>query len=137
MKNPKINKVMIRHVLKHIKEDLRRLNMCTWGTKVDPESAYSPPCGTRACFAGWAVLLNTPKDQWPYLFHLDFNSGENRMSSYTREQATKLLGFNRNEAISIFGGVSLSKRTSEGQYNQLVRDINKVLKNRGLTAIKG
>jgi uncharacterized protein RhaS with RHS repeats len=45
------NAELITRILTHIEEDLRRLNMYSW---TDEDAA----CGTTACVAGWAVILD-------------------------------------------------------------------------------
>jgi hypothetical protein len=60
----KINLKLLEKIKKHIEEEPRRFDMDTWGVKHDMRkyrNEDTPPCGTSACLAGWAVLLSTPK----------------------------------------------------------------------------
>lgn len=49
-----------------------------------------------------------------------------------KDRAQKLLGFTDDEAYSVFEGRALDKGTSKGQYRSVIREINDVLRLRGL-----
>lgn len=52
----KVNVKLFRKMQKYIIEEPRRLEMCTWVIEGDDVA----PCGTAACIAGTALLLNGP-----------------------------------------------------------------------------
>jgi hypothetical protein len=73
---PKLNVKHINKILAHIREDVKRLHMPRWGVKKQSQAAKVsglrvarfPSCGTVACFAGWSLLLATPRKEWKSLF---------------------------------------------------------------------
>ena len=134
----KINVKEIKRVLKHIKSDIRRLEMSVWGFKKDSAEAeiltpdvadkkYWPACSTKACFAGWAVLMNTPKTKWKSLFNKDGG-----MKQGISGKAEKILGLTEEEAEIIFRGPSTYLEGGKEQFKQLRRDINQVFVQRDL-----
>jgi len=133
-----INVKEIKRVLKHVRGDMRRLDMATYGVLENTPSAAEyknfPACGTKACLAGWTVLLNTPKKNWNKLFTANDTSYAEAglMKDGTHEKAAKILGFNEAEAETIFTGASMYTKGAKAQYKELVEDINQVLKNRGM-----
>ena len=54
-----MNVELLRRVEQHILEEPRRLHMEGWYYSIEDREPYSsePPCGTAACIAGWAQLL--------------------------------------------------------------------------------
>jgi len=140
MATRKINMKLVREVLTHIKEDLHRLNMGSYGILKGSRDAedeellenlinpdHWPSCNTKACFAGWTVLLNTPKKEWQKLFLKD---GSMRDSTHTK--ARKMLGFTDYEAETVFAGNALYGNTAREQFQYLKQDINEVLLERGM-----
>lgn len=57
-----MNVKLLRQVKRHIQEEPKRLNMSEWGTlALYLPKNRRPACGTVACIAGWACLLNQPE----------------------------------------------------------------------------
>lgn len=53
-----MNVRLLRRVQKIILSEPKRLDMSTWGERVDPkEDPSAPKCGTVGCIAGWAYML--------------------------------------------------------------------------------
>lgn len=144
MAQKEINMKLMRKVLAHIKSDFRRLNMGTYGELKGSESAQMekeegclvnpnrwPSCNTKACMAGWTVLVSTPKSQWKSLFEKDGD-----MKTSTHSKARKLLGLSVEEANEIFTGnacwPSCWPSTAKEQYSLLKEDINEVLEARDM-----
>src|ERR1044071_302790 len=99
-----INVGLIKKIVKHVEADKRRLMMAVWGVKKGTpegreEGGQWPACGTKGCFAGWAVLLTTPQKKWPSLF-----SKRGLFKSSIEEDARKLLGFSFDQAEYVFYG---------------------------------
>ena len=105
-KLPQLNEKLIAKVLKHISEDVWRLNQNTYGTlKSAPIEnregiAYDKwaPCNTQACFAGWTVLLSTPARLRKTLF--DKRTGSMKGLPWIR--AKELLGLTEEESDFLF-----------------------------------
>lgn len=128
-KRKKLNERLIARVIKHIREDFRRFEMSFYGVKAgtsaadgeylnEPETKW-PSCNTKACFAGWAVLLSTPKRKWNTLF----TKSGNMRYPFVRNQAAKLLGLNNDEAENLFTcGMTGSPRKD-------LKDVERVLNN--------
>jgi hypothetical protein len=84
-------------------------------------------CGTRACFAGWQVLLSIPRDEW-----FKVMTDEREMMTEVREQAAEAFGFTHDEGYAVFMP-SNQKETPEEQLALLKKTINEVLEERGMT----
>jgi hypothetical protein len=126
----KINMKLVRKVLAHVKGDLRRLSMQVYGVHAgerDQLRTY-PACKTKACFAGWAVLLTTPKKRRSKLF--DKNGWMN--ADTVPRHAQRLLGLGMGESFNIFSGRASCTSGAKRQFSQLKKDINDVLKERGM-----
>lgn len=124
-----INMKLVRKVLAHVKGDLKRLKMSVYGQQREGREGKKgyPACETRACFAGWTVLLTTPKKKWAKLFFKSFMDPEQ-----TASRAQKLLGLTDGERYHIFSGRATNRWTTVSQFSQLKKDINGVLKGRGM-----
>jgi hypothetical protein len=124
-----LNTRLIQKVMRHIKGDLRRLEMSAYAYSED-EDEYGgeefAKCGTKACFAGWAVLLNRKESDWKKLIHTDYDF---------HEAARKLLGLNDSEASSIFTGPGFDVASFGAgpikQYAEVRKSVNEVLVARG------
>jgi hypothetical protein len=130
-KLPKINLPYIRKVLRFIERGPKlRFDMRTYHDHVDTkhhdakelrEMRY-PACGTKACFAGWAVMLQRKPEQWD-----DVNYDE------VAQDARELLGFTYEESECVFtGGCKYS--TFAKQLSGLKRALREVLRGRGIKA---
>jgi hypothetical protein len=87
----KLNKKLLRDVLKHIKIEPRRFNMNKW-----VKESKKAPCGTQACIGGWACLLtvgNTPENRKRYA---------NSRYWVIQEKARRVLGLSKSEANALF-----------------------------------
>lgn len=127
---PKINLRYIRRVLRFIESGPKlRFDMRTYldhadnvllkeeRTKKNLRALGYPECGTRACFAGWCVLLQLPKKEWAYAaYKLDI-----------LRVATQLCGFTEDEAYSVFDA---AYGTFTQQLRELKSRINDVLAER-------
>jgi hypothetical protein len=130
----KINVAMFKKVMKHIKKDIRRLEMGLYGIKKNSPGEWEicdthwAACNTKACLAGWTVLLNTPKKDWPNLFIVN---GQMR-SHTTSTKAAKLLGLDSYEADALFTGNATYETTPRTQYEVLQEEINKLFEEKGI-----
>jgi hypothetical protein len=75
---------LLRKVQQHILEEPRRLNMRTFRTEVTGFYETDPPCGTTACIAGWAGLLNDPPSR-----HMNWQEGR-EVLGLSRPQSERL-----------------------------------------------
>jgi len=99
-KLPKLNEKLIAKIIEHIEKDIRRYDQDLVGLKKDTESYYFSdiksnkwaPCNTKACFAGWAVILSTPESKIPSLFQKNGS-----MKGGVLAKARKLLGLKGEE----------------------------------------
>ena len=120
---PPLNEKLIACVLDHIEQhrDEYDQNRWCWIRDLGEDQEY---CGTRACFAGWAVLLSTPVEKWHKL-----PTGPNNMSGYDyySVKAAELLGLTRSEAAYLFN-------VAENPHNpSVVRErLRKIRRDRGL-----
>lgn len=62
-----MNVELFEKIKTHVREEPKRLYMGDWVMRKlpsldDNRPDFFPECGTVACMAGWAVLLNTPLD---------------------------------------------------------------------------
>lgn len=131
---PKINLRYIRRVLRFIEGGPKlRFDMSTYGdhaanefpgeelNKTELRKLGYPECGTRACFAGWCVLLQHKKKDWSEIVE-----GVN-----ISDTAQKLCGFTDDEADTVFDGVY---GPFSSQLKSLKSRLNDVLANRGSKA---
>lgn len=88
---PPLNEKLIGCVLEHIESHPEEWDQSDWLTCRGQVPEW---CGTTGCFAGWAVALSTPAEQWP-----PSQKGES-----IRTQAARLLGITNLEADYLFAG---------------------------------
>lgn len=94
---PKHNFRLLRRVIKHIKEEPKRLNMDILSHHVEAFDPDFPPCGTQGCIAGWACMLTGTK---PRMYD-NFMWGKGRkLLGLTSEEAKRLFNVPA-EAVSI------------------------------------
>jgi len=133
---PKLQVAKIKKVLKHITEDLRRLEMGIWGTFISEEELKEmrlsekrnyPTCGTKACFAGWAVLLEVKRNRWSKLFD---SGGHMHVGSISRK-AQKILGLTKEEARSLFVGRACNEWEAKDQLISLKEILNNIFMEHG------
>jgi hypothetical protein len=125
----------IQKTIKFIETQLSRLEMNLYGIKKgSPEAKTSgftsnrwPSCHTKACFAGWTVLLETPKREWNKLFRKD-----GLMRGSTHGKAARILGLTAGEASDIFIGPATWELTTKSQLRALKISINQVFADRGI-----
>ena len=112
----------LRQIMAYIKEEPRRLDMLTWGTRFDPSSKEKaklvlgwalsqtesaddeelPPCGTAACLAGTAMILFAP-DKIQHIKDDDFAADKIfRFGSNTEYLAADVLGLDYYTAHMLF-----------------------------------
>lgn len=129
-----INIKYIRKVLRFIeKGPKKRFEMRTYISYCDPKthsrqwlkSAGYPACGTQACFAGWAVLMQEKPSRWR-----SWSIGGHPNSISRR--AMELCGFDDNEATYVFAGPACWIMGFDNQLRLLKRSINEVLRDRGM-----
>lgn len=91
MPYPVLNDKLIDCVVRHIEAFPEEYNQNEWCNLWDTahDQTY---CGTEACFAGWTVLLSTPKP-WVRGATVPFD---------IKEAAAQKLGLNANEATHLF-----------------------------------
>lgn len=80
------NNDKIREVMIHVTRHPERLDMNHWGSK-------QTPCGTTACLAGWAMLLNGIPHRWGATGELHLVN----LNDDIEEVAGEILGLNYNE----------------------------------------
>ena len=99
-KLPKLNKPLLKRIIKHIAEEPLRYIQDTWVEQRTKAiwSEEAPACETVGCIAGWAVFLSTPKKNWLSLIRKQ----ERVDSDYIRTKARKLLGLTEGEAMVLF-----------------------------------
>jgi hypothetical protein len=131
----KINLKLIRRVLRHVKADLRRLEMSHYFRfhGKDSESKSIPACGTTACCAGWACILADAKTQSQIEQKILQMDASNWGTGYYFNRGKYLLGLTEGEAEIVFVG-DASQVLHHRQYSVLKSCINQVLKRRGLRA---
>jgi hypothetical protein len=131
-KLPKINLPYIRKVLRFIERGPKlRFDMGTYHDHVDPKDhdakelreLHYPACGTKACFAGWAVMLQRKPDEWA-----DVRYNE------VAPEARELLGFTYDEADCVFTGEGCNYSSFAKQLRGLKRSLREVLRGRGIKA---
>jgi hypothetical protein len=144
MEERKINVELFKKIIAHAKKDLRRLEMQVWGARKGSNYAKElkeedgiftgrgkqsqwPVCNTKACCAGWAVLLSTPKSKWKSWF---LSNG--KMKDDAIRKATELLGLDEYQADSIFRGNGAYYNKPARQLEALRVDINTVFEAAGL-----
>lgn len=107
----KPNDLMLK-TLAHIKKNPQLFDMSTWGESRGEDQQ----CGTTACFAGHAVVLNGDVPLWQFVGGhtkrvFDYVKPISREHGYTYiedtpvsvvERATKILGITEDEADEIF-----------------------------------
>jgi len=124
-----LNVKHINKVLAFIREDLKRLNMPSWGITKNSlagerilgyQPNFFPECGTVACFAGWSKLLTIPQEKWKEQFNSD-----GWLDSSSLEEAARL-GLTKEEQ-SLFAEVH---GTKEKQLQEVERRLCHIVKNR-------
>ena len=96
-----LNEKLIACVLDHIERDNDEYDQNEWCVlKGDQDNDF---CGTRACFAGWAVLLSTPIGKW---WEVRYGGNARPMKEVARE----LLGLTYDEAHTLFQGVDYANQ---------------------------
>ena len=127
---PKINLKYIRKVLRFIENGPRlRLDMGTYHNYAEPDrytkkelrAARYPACGTKACFAGWGVMLQLKPEEWKDVVY-----------GTVAPKARKLFGFTMDESDIVFAGEGMLYSTFSRQLRGLKESINTVLRNRGM-----
>lgn len=91
-KLPPLNEKLIACVLEHIETHREEWDQSEWLRVRGNES--NEWCGTTGCFAGWAVALSTPANQWP------------PSTMYVRRDAARLLGITDEESLRLFSGAN-------------------------------
>ena len=99
---PKLNAPLLRKVLQMIEEEPRRYNQWRWVSTVPTDVA---PCGTQACIAGWAVLADKPKEEWPAV-QANMIRNYIGVEHYIRKTAMHLLGLTLAEAGALFSSTN-------------------------------
>jgi hypothetical protein len=139
MSERKINVELFKKIIDYAKKDLRRLEMQVWGVRKNSDymkylkdqedilrgrglQSQWAACSTKACCAGWAVLLSTPKSKWKSWFK---KSGEMKEGVYKRAQT--LLGLDECQAEDIFRGSGSHCDRPKDQLKALREDINRLL----------
>jgi hypothetical protein len=131
-KLPKINLPYIRKVLRFIERGPKlRFNMRTYHDHVDPKDHNAkelrvmryPSCGTKACFAGWAVMLQRKPEGWADVEY-----------STVAAKARQLLGFTEVEGDIVFAGEGCNYSTIAKQLSALKHSLREVLRGRGIKA---
>jgi len=129
-----LNVAEIVRVFHHVEEDHRRLKMSIWVQKetviekvfrkvVKWNPGNYPDCGTRACFAGWTLVLNKVP--------LKFSAGGYLMDDTVSNQAGQILGLNVRQRLHLFHE-HRSYDDSAKQVEDLRNRINEVFEAEGL-----
>ena len=87
----KLNVKLLNRIKRHLIAEPKRYDQATWAREVSGKGA--PACGTRACIAGWAVLLSVPKPEWSQWIGAD---------SEIADKAQDLLGLTNDERGVLF-----------------------------------
>lgn len=98
-----LNKKLIRKIIKHIEAEPKRLNMNEWAMK--DSSRSGPPCGTTACVAGWALLLDKPAAERRKIMAMDDDKFERALFGRTSnilQMGAKKLGIDAGGAWKVF-----------------------------------
>lgn len=123
---PEINMAEIRKVLSHIEENVNRLEMAYFAAQRNelekPDGMEWPECGTKACFAGWQVLLSSSPEEWKRICSAN--------DIHFVELAQKGFGFTYDEARDVFSGWGSLEPAN--QLRDLKTAINIVLSLRGM-----
>jgi hypothetical protein len=128
---------LFRKVVAHVEEDLRRLNMSEWGTHYSEKALLDdfsgdkeamrkewPACNTKACFAGWAVVLNKPvRQRKAFLARYSF-------WSKAAKDGQKALGLTEEEAEELF--YLGNGYDSESDLKLIKERLNQIFADRGM-----
>jgi hypothetical protein len=124
----KLNVKLLNRIKKHLLEEPKRYYQGWWAERVNEmnfKGEQGPPaCNTQACIAGWAVLLENPKNKWSNLIKKEDDTG------YFFNKAQKLLGLSGAEADSLFS--SGNQRNWYGKFGvkEAIRKIDLLIKDR-------
>lgn len=95
----RMNVKLLNEIKEMVLAEPRRLNMYGWGVTGlqygENTDDLTPPCGTVACFAGWAILLKlkpevTQVRSVPFFVDEDPQESAERYLRLSREQSDKL-----------------------------------------------
>lgn len=138
MKLPKLNVRLLRRIQKHLRADPRRYNQRIWAKDIRFYRRYAPlevpECGTRACIAGWAVLLSTKskKEWWKWVeksCRMVINPEGNREFAIALK-ARKLLGLSEDEAFFLFGANNQTDTAGPRGVEEGCDKIDKIIEDR-------
>jgi hypothetical protein len=133
-KKPKLNVTLLKRVLRHISKVPARFDMDVFSRDTDYSAYYAgptkPACGTQACIAGWALLLNAGGTikVWRKLLERE---RESTSGMNWHNEAVKLLGITEQEANSLFywaggeAGTAEHVQHAKDRINLLIKDRDK------------
>jgi hypothetical protein len=108
---PKLNDKLINCVLEHIEHEVEKgsgaYDQNLWAN-IRTRGAQVLKCGTTGCFAGWACMLSTPREEWYEKFGL--HKGWSNDVFNWADNAAEKLGLEEDEANYLFDSCSGSKR---------------------------
>ena len=128
-KLPKLNKPLLKRIIKHIAEEPLRYiqdswvesrTKATWGEE-------APACETAGCIAGWAVFLSTPKKNWLRIIYKQERGSD---SDYIRTKARKLLGLTHDEALALFSPNNQERNSGSQGVESASNKINALIEDR-------